>query len=66
MRPFDVIYVANAPEVDTTKVLKFINTAVGTVDNGVNTISDIYIARYNSHGLAVVSPVGTSGAAVGG
>jgi polysaccharide export outer membrane protein len=45
MRPFDVIYVANAPQVDITKVINFINTAVGSVDNGANTISDIQTAR---------------------
>ncbi|MGP9814515.1 polysaccharide biosynthesis/export family protein [Rhodopseudomonas sp. NSM] len=48
MRPFDVIYVANAPQVDVTKVLTFLNTAVGTADDGVNLINDIYVARYNS------------------
>jgi len=48
MRPFDVIYVANAPQVDVTKVLQFLNTAMGTADNGVNLVNDIYIARLNS------------------
>jgi polysaccharide export outer membrane protein len=48
MRPFDVIYVANAPQVDITKVLNFINTAVGTADSGVNLVNDIYVARLNS------------------
>lgn len=48
MRPFDIIYVANAIQVDTTKFLNFIDKAVGTADNGVNLINDIYIARYNS------------------
>lgn len=48
MRPFDVMYVANAPAVDITKVLSFINTAVGTADNSVNLVNDIYVARANS------------------
>jgi polysaccharide export outer membrane protein len=48
MRPFDVMYVANAPQVDITKVLNFINTAVTTADNGVNLVNDVYIARANS------------------
>jgi polysaccharide export outer membrane protein len=48
MRPFDVMYVANAPQVDITKVLNFINTAVATVDNSVNLANDVYIARANS------------------
>jgi polysaccharide biosynthesis/export protein len=45
MRPFDVIYVANAPEVDVTKVLNFLNTATGTVDNSARLVTDIYAAR---------------------
>jgi len=48
IRPFDVLYVANAPQVDVTKVLNFLNTAMGTADNGVNLVNDIYIARLNS------------------
>jgi polysaccharide biosynthesis/export protein len=48
MRPFDVLYVANAPQVDVTKVLNFLNTAIGTSDSGVNLVNDIYIARLNS------------------
>jgi polysaccharide export outer membrane protein len=36
MRPFDVLYVANAPQVDITKVLTFINTVIVTADNGLN------------------------------
>lgn len=48
MRPFDVIYVANAPQVDITKVLNFINTAVGTADNGVNLVDNYFVARINS------------------
>lgn len=48
MRPFDVIYAANAPQVDITKVLSFVNTVVGTADNSVNLLNDIYIARINS------------------
>jgi polysaccharide biosynthesis/export protein len=48
MRPFDVMYVANAPQVDVTKVLNFINTAVGTADNSVNLANDVYVARINS------------------
>lgn len=48
MRPFDVVYVANAKQVDATKFLDFVNTSLGTVRNGVNTMNDIYIMRYNS------------------
>ncbi len=48
MRPFDVMYVANAPSVDITKVLNFINTAVVTADNGVNLINSIHVTRINS------------------
>lgn len=48
MRPFDVLYVANAPQVDITKVLNFINTAVGSADNSVNLVNDVYITRLNS------------------
>jgi polysaccharide export outer membrane protein len=48
MRPFDVMYVANAPQVDITKVLNFINSAVATADNGVNLVNDVYVARINS------------------
>jgi polysaccharide export outer membrane protein len=48
MRPFDVLYVANAPQVDITKVLNFINTATGTADNSVNLVNDILVARINS------------------
>jgi polysaccharide export outer membrane protein len=48
MRPFDVIYVANATQVDATKFLDFVNTSLGTVRNGVNTMNDIYIMRHNS------------------
>lgn len=48
MRPFDVMYVANAPSVDITKVLNFINTATATADNSVNLVNDVYVARINS------------------
>jgi polysaccharide export outer membrane protein len=48
MRPFDVMYVANAPQVDISKVLNFINTAVGTADSSVNLVNDAYVARINS------------------
>ena len=48
MRPFDVLYVANAPSVDATKVLSFINAAVVTADSGVNLVNDIHVARINS------------------
>ena len=48
MRPFDIIYVANAPQVDTTKFLNFINAVTSTADNNVNLVNDIYIARQNS------------------
>jgi polysaccharide export outer membrane protein len=33
MRPFDVLYVANAPQVDITKVINFINAVAVTGDN---------------------------------
>ena len=46
MRPFDVIYVANAPQVDVTKVLNFLNTAIGPIENGTNAAANIYTARY--------------------
>jgi polysaccharide export outer membrane protein len=45
MRPFDVIYAANAPQVDITKVLSFLNTAIITADNGVNLVNDIRFPR---------------------
>lgn len=48
MQPFDVMYVANAPQVDITKVLSFINSAVVTADHGVNLVNDIYVTRMNS------------------
>jgi polysaccharide export outer membrane protein len=48
MRPFDVLYVANAPQVDITKVLAFVNASVTTADNGVNLVNDVYVARANS------------------
>jgi polysaccharide export outer membrane protein len=48
MRPFDVMYVANAPQVDITKVLNFVNSAIVTADNGVNLVNDTYVARFNS------------------
>lgn len=49
MRPFDVIYVANAPQVDITKVLSFINAVITTADNGVNLASG-----------STISPVSTN------
>lgn len=45
MRPFDVIYAANAPQVDITKVLNFINMATVTADNGVTLVNDFKVAR---------------------
>jgi polysaccharide export outer membrane protein len=48
MRPFDVLYAANAPQVDITKVLSFINTTVATADNGVNLANDVFVAQINS------------------
>jgi polysaccharide biosynthesis/export protein len=48
MRPFDVLYVANAPQVDITKVLNFINAVTGTADNNVNLVNDVLVARINS------------------
>jgi polysaccharide biosynthesis/export protein len=47
MRPFDVLYVANAPQVDITKVLTFINSVTTTVDNSSILASDLAIARSN-------------------
>jgi polysaccharide export outer membrane protein len=44
MRPFDVIYVANAPQVDVTKVLSFINSVIVTADNGVNVANNAAVA----------------------
>lgn len=61
MRPFDILYVANAPQVDTTKFLNFLNTAMGTADSGVNLVNDIYIARYNSRLPRLGSPMSGSG-----
>ncbi|WP_249125354.1 polysaccharide biosynthesis/export family protein [Bradyrhizobium manausense] len=41
MRPFDVLYAANAPQVDITKVLNFINTAVTTADDAALLVNDV-------------------------
>jgi polysaccharide export outer membrane protein len=48
MRPFDVLYVANAKQVDMTKFLDFVNTSLGTARNGTGLLNDIYITRFNS------------------
>jgi polysaccharide export outer membrane protein len=45
MRPFDVVYAANAPAVDITKVLIFINTALATADEGVTVVNDVKLSR---------------------
>ena len=45
MRPFDVLYAANAPQVDITKVLNFINTAVTTADDGALLVNDVKVLR---------------------
>lgn len=45
MRPFDVVYAANAPQVDVTKVLNFINTALITADNGATLVNDVKVVR---------------------
>jgi polysaccharide export outer membrane protein len=45
MRPFDVLYVANAPQVDITKFLVFLNTATSVADNGVNLVNDVKFPR---------------------
>jgi polysaccharide export outer membrane protein len=45
MRPFDVLYAANAPQVDITKVLNFINTAAVTADNGAILVNDLKVVR---------------------
>jgi polysaccharide export outer membrane protein len=45
MRPFDVIYVANAPQVDITKVLNFLNTTIAPVENGTQAAANIATAR---------------------
>jgi polysaccharide export outer membrane protein len=42
-----VLYVANAPQVDITKVLTFINTVIVTADNGLN------LANGNNSGVVV-------------
>jgi len=44
MRPFDVLYVANAPQVDVTKFLVFVNTVIATADNGAVLVNDVKIA----------------------
>jgi polysaccharide export outer membrane protein len=41
MRPFDVLYAANAPQVDATKVLNFINTTLVTAQSGVSLVNNI-------------------------
>ena len=48
IRPFDVLYVANAPQVDVTKVLSFINSVAVTADNGITAGNDYFVARANS------------------
>lgn len=48
MRPFDLLYVANAPQVDVTKVLTFINSVAVTTGNSMNTANDYFVARANS------------------
>lgn len=48
MRPFDLLYVANAPQVDVTKVLSFINSVAVTAENGITVANDFYVARANS------------------
>jgi polysaccharide export outer membrane protein len=40
-----VLYAANAPQVDITKVLNFINTAVVTADDGVTLVNDLKVVR---------------------
>jgi polysaccharide export outer membrane protein len=45
MRPFDVLYVANAPQVDITKFLNFLNTAITVADNGVNLVNNVKFPR---------------------
>ncbi|WP_375314046.1 polysaccharide biosynthesis/export family protein [Bradyrhizobium sp. A5] len=41
MRPFDVLYASNAPQVDVTKVLNFINTTLVTAQSGVSLVNNI-------------------------
>jgi polysaccharide export outer membrane protein len=41
MRPYDVLYAANAPQVDITKVLNFINTTLITAESGVTLVNSI-------------------------
>jgi polysaccharide export outer membrane protein len=48
LRPFDLIYVVNASQVDITKVLNFIDAATGTADSSVNLVNDVLVARINS------------------
>ncbi len=50
MRPFDVLYVANAPVVDITKVITFLNTLAVT---GVNSVS---IANSSAVAATSVTP----------
>ena len=49
MRPFDVLYVANAPQVDITKVVTFLNALAVTGVNAVEIASS----------SAIASPAGT-------
>jgi polysaccharide export outer membrane protein len=39
MRPFDVLYASNAPQVDVTKVLNFINTTLVTAQSGTTLVN---------------------------
>lgn len=47
MRPFDVLYAANAPQVDITKAIAFINAVLVAGDNGVAIFEDYAITRAN-------------------
>ena len=41
MRRIDVLYASNAPQVDVTKVLNFINTTLVTAQSGTTLVNSI-------------------------
>jgi polysaccharide export outer membrane protein len=41
MRPFDVVYAANATQVDVTKFINFVNTTLITAQSGVTLVNNI-------------------------
>jgi polysaccharide biosynthesis/export protein len=48
MRPFDVLYVANAPQVDITKVINFLNAIAVTGENAVSIASSSTVSPTTS------------------